>query len=80
MLLGHSNLIAGPSGSAVWFTDILDSFTDTPSPKKCTRKAANKISEGVGKVVIVKEGAGDAVALLGENGYPLCITGCSHAI
>ncbi|CAO2828894.1 unnamed protein product [Amaranthus hypochondriacus] len=65
MLLGHSNLIAGPSGSAVWFTDILDSFTDIPSQKNCSQKPANKISEGVRKVVIVKEGAGDVVALLG---------------
>ncbi|KAK9751121.1 hypothetical protein RND81_02G243600 [Saponaria officinalis] len=59
MLLTHGKAIAGPSGALVWFTDVLDSFT-------CIRTTDRKDSEdGKKKVVIVKEGAGDAVALLG---------------
>lgn len=66
MLLKHANVIAGPSGSVVWFADILDSFTDSPIGKKCLQTNANRSPEdGVKKVVIIKEGAGDAVALLG---------------
>ncbi|XP_021746596.1 D-cysteine desulfhydrase 2, mitochondrial-like isoform X1 [Chenopodium quinoa] len=66
MLLRHANVIAGPSGSVVWLTDILDNFIELASGKYCTQTKANRNTEdGMRKVVIVKEGAGDAVALLG---------------
>lgn len=68
MLLRHANAIAGPSGSVMWFTDILNSFTDSPIGMNCMQTIANRsLEDAEKKVVIVKEGAGDAVALLGEN-------------
>lgn len=68
MLLRHANVIAGPNGSVVWLNDIIDSFTDLPSGTNCMQTNANRSTEdGTRKVVIVKEGAGDAVALFGEN-------------
>ncbi|XP_010682357.2 D-cysteine desulfhydrase 2, mitochondrial isoform X2 [Beta vulgaris subsp. vulgaris] len=66
MLLRHANAIAGPSGSVMWFTDILNSFTDSHSGMNCMQTIANRsLEDAEKKVVIVKEGAGDAVALLG---------------
>ncbi|KAL2903504.1 D-cysteine desulfhydrase 2 mitochondrial [Bienertia sinuspersici] len=66
MLLGQANAIAGNTGSVVWFTDILDSLSDLPSGRNCIRtNAYTSLEDGMKKVVIIKEGAGDAVALLG---------------
>ncbi|KAL9226376.1 hypothetical protein vseg_002198 [Gypsophila vaccaria] len=66
MLLSYGKSTAGPSGSLVWFTDVLDSFTDLSDGRCCIRTTDSKgLEDGTKKVVIVKEGAGDAVALLG---------------
>ncbi|KAH9606167.1 hypothetical protein KSS87_014482 [Heliosperma pusillum] len=66
MLLTHAKAIASASGSVVWFTDILDSFADLSDGVHCIRTPDNKnLEDGTKRVVIVKEGAGDAVALLG---------------
>ncbi|XP_074309976.1 D-cysteine desulfhydrase 2, mitochondrial isoform X2 [Silene latifolia] len=66
MLLTHAKAIAGPSGSVVWFTDILDSFADLSDELHCMGTSDYRnLEDGTKKVVIVKEGAGDAVALLG---------------
>ncbi|KAK9276038.1 hypothetical protein L1049_005569 [Liquidambar formosana] len=68
MLMRHADLVAGSSGSIVWFSDILEaSFTNQEYGKlnfksMDAHRSAGKVPR---KVVIVNEGAGDAVGLLG---------------
>ncbi|CAN8253705.1 unnamed protein product [Cochlearia groenlandica] len=58
MLRTYADLVAGEDGSVLWAKDIVDGLEATDglsSSKTCPRK----------KVLIVNEGAGDALALLG---------------
>ncbi|XP_051122201.1 D-cysteine desulfhydrase 2, mitochondrial isoform X2 [Andrographis paniculata] len=67
MLARHAELVAGDKGSVVRLVDILEaSFRNCNSGKSNIVEAdRGECSEEVKKVVVVNEGAGDAVALLG---------------
>lgn len=70
MLKSHADLVAGNSGYVVWFNDILQaSFTtQSSSTSDFIQMDANRSAEyHPRKVVIVNEGAGDAVAILGKS-------------
>ncbi|KAF8399825.1 hypothetical protein HHK36_015697 [Tetracentron sinense] len=68
MLTKHADLVAGSGGSVMWFNDILEtSFRTQKSgelnflPVDACRSAENFLR----KVVIINEGSGDGVGLLG---------------
>ena len=63
MLVRHASIVAGSSGSVLWFTDILDDLAGLFDGRNCVQ---TNLKDGMKKVVIINEGAGDAVALLGE--------------
>ncbi|XP_059657789.1 D-cysteine desulfhydrase 2, mitochondrial [Cornus florida] len=67
MIARHANLLAGSSDSVIRLSDIFEaSFTVPTSGKSdCERINAHRHAENSKKVVIVNEGAGDAVGLLG---------------
>lgn len=70
MLRNHANLVAGNSGIVVLFSDILEaSFTcQTSSASNFVQMDANRSAKNYPrKVVIVNEGAGEAVAILGKS-------------
>lgn len=59
MLRTHADLVAGTDGSVLWAKDFVEAVAemdDFSSFKSCRRK-----------VLIVNEGAGDALALLGKH-------------
>uniref|UniRef100_A0A7C9EGV4 D-cysteine desulfhydrase n=1 Tax=Opuntia streptacantha TaxID=393608 RepID=A0A7C9EGV4_OPUST len=62
MLVRHASIVAGSSGSVLWFTDILDDLAGLFDGRNCVQ---TNLKDGMKKVVIINEGAGDAVALLG---------------
>lgn len=64
MLIRHANEVAGANGSVLWFKDLgCSAFpTNGPAHTEPERISGNHHR----KVVIVNEGAGDAVALLGK--------------
>ncbi|KAL8161675.1 hypothetical protein V2J09_013164 [Rumex salicifolius] len=64
MLLSHAEKVAGSSGSVTSLADILESFASTSHESKFEQKSADR-SDFPRKVVVLNEGAGDAVALLG---------------
>lgn len=69
MLKTHANLVAGNTGSVVQCNDILETFltNQTSIDLNLGQVDACKIVENhPKKVLIVNEGAGDAVALLGN--------------
>lgn len=69
MLKRHADVVAGSSGSVVWFSDILEASFTTLTYGKLNfertdvHRTAGDFST---KVVILNEGAGDAAALLGK--------------
>lgn len=66
MLKSHAHYVAGSSGHVLWFDDILEaSLTQNNSDSKSSLKEAYK-NDHKTRVVIVNEGAGDVVALLGN--------------
>ncbi|XP_010250939.1 PREDICTED: D-cysteine desulfhydrase 2, mitochondrial isoform X2 [Nelumbo nucifera] len=74
MLKGHADLVAGSSGSVVWLSDILKTSLVSCSSEEGSFVQANAFQRNFTllepekrprKVVIVNEGAGDAIALLG---------------
>ncbi|KAI7996514.1 hypothetical protein LOK49_LG10G00252 [Camellia lanceoleosa] len=67
MLAKHADLVAGGSSSVVWLRDILEASLTTQISGKpnCERLDGHRYAESLKKVVIVNEGAGDAVGLLG---------------
>ncbi|KAF5940023.1 hypothetical protein HYC85_021190 [Camellia sinensis] len=67
MLAKHADLVAGGSGSVVWLSDILEASLTTQISGKpnCERLDVHRYAESLKRVVIVNEGAGDAVGLLG---------------
>ncbi|KAG6654888.1 hypothetical protein CIPAW_05G176800 [Carya illinoinensis] len=68
MLKSHADLVAGNSGYVVRFNDILEAAftTQSSSTSDFIQMDANRSAENhPRKVVIVNEGAGDAVAILG---------------
>lgn len=68
MFIKYVNVVVGLSGFVVWFIDFFDSFFDLCDGNDCIYINVNgSLEDGVKKVVIVKEGVGDVVVLLGEN-------------
>ncbi|XAR64467.1 D-cysteine desulfhydrase [Bertholletia excelsa] len=67
MLLKHADLVAGNGGSVVSLNDILEASltTQISGRPNWKRLDAHRYAENLKTVVIVNEGAGDAVALLG---------------
>ncbi|KAI8006938.1 hypothetical protein LOK49_LG07G02602 [Camellia lanceoleosa] len=67
MLAKHANLVAGGSRSVVWLSDILEASLTTQifGKSNCERLDVHRYVESLKRVVIVNEGAGDAVGLLG---------------
>lgn len=59
MLLRHAEKLAGSSGSVTCLADILETFASVSNESKFERKTADR------RIVVLNEGAGDAVALLG---------------
>lgn len=71
MLKSQADLVAGSSGSVLWFDDI---FPSSITKQSCSttnsvqidynfRRRAGKHGR---KVIVINEGAGDAIALLGN--------------
>ncbi|KAM7468713.1 hypothetical protein LguiB_016275 [Lonicera macranthoides] len=58
MLARHADLVAGSCGSVVWLNDLREASFTNHTPAK-------PIFENIKKVVIINEGAGDTVGLLG---------------
>lgn len=66
MLTQHAELVAGNGGSVVWFNDLLmTSVTNHMSGEQ----NLVQIDGHPRKVVIINEGAADAVGLLGKIGF-----------
>lgn len=69
MLKNYAESVAGNSGSVLWFSDIIQaSSTNELSTSNFMQTDASR-SEGnhLQKILIVNEGAGDSVALLGNG-------------
>lgn len=73
MLSNHAESVVGSNGSIIWLNNIMEaSFRNSASgQQKHPQADPVKSSEKSRKVVILNEGAGDAVALLGIDS--LCI-------
>lgn len=70
MLKSYANLVAGNNGDVVWCNEIFEaSLTAQKSRASCLGQmdAHKGIDNCRKKVLIVNEGAGDAVALLGNS-------------
>ncbi|KAF7839869.1 D-cysteine desulfhydrase 2, mitochondrial isoform X1 [Senna tora] len=68
MLKSHAKLVADDNGSVVWFNDIIEaaSITKLCTSPKLAQVDANRSAENHHrKILIINEGAGDSVALLG---------------
>lgn len=66
MLRSQADHVAGSSGHVLWFDDILEaSLTQNNLGSESPQKEAHK-DDNTRRVVIVSEGAGDVVALLGN--------------
>ena len=67
MFKSHAEYLAGSSGNVLWFDDILEaSLNQNDGILNHLQKDAYK-SGHPRKIVIVNEGAGDVVALLGNS-------------
>lgn len=68
MLTSHADFIAGSCGTVVWLSDLFEaSFANNVSEvPNFMQMDALSMPEDNRKVVIVNEGAGDAVGLLGK--------------
>lgn len=66
ILLRHANRIAGSNGSVHWLSDLLEpAFVYHVPPKQILSQLGDSSDTMNKKVIIINEGAGDAVALLG---------------
>lgn len=66
MLLRHASNVAGASGSVLWFTDILGNLSGlVDGGAGMQTNVIRSSKDAMKKVVIINEGAGDVVALLG---------------
>ncbi|XP_037492592.1 D-cysteine desulfhydrase 2, mitochondrial isoform X2 [Jatropha curcas] len=68
MLKNHANLVAGNTGHVLWCDDILETFFTNQTSNALNSEQMDgrtSIENHLKKVLIVNEGAGDAVALLG---------------
>lgn len=71
MLKSQADLVAGSSGSILWFDDI---FPSSPRKQPCSTTNSGHIDYDVHRmarkhgrrVIVINEGAGDAIALLGN--------------
>ena len=70
MLKNHANMVAGDNGSVVWFNDIIEasSRTELSSVPYFMQKGPSRSAKNhLRKILVVNEGAGDSVALLGNE-------------
>ncbi|KAI3467627.1 hypothetical protein Pfo_024290 [Paulownia fortunei] len=67
MLTRHAESVVGHEGSVIWLNDIMEASSKHHASEQQNFSQANpvKCPEKSRKVVIINEGAGDAVALLG---------------
>jgi hypothetical protein len=73
MLKNYAKSVAGNSGSVLWFSDIIEAsstneLSNSPNIMQMDASRSDS-SEGnhLQKILIVNEGAGDSVALLGNE-------------
>lgn len=69
MLKSHANLVAGNNGDVVWCNEIFEASLTAQKPRAPylgQMDAHRGIENCPKKVLIVNEGAGEAVALLGN--------------
>lgn len=69
MLKSYANSVAGNSGSVMLFSDIIQASSNTElstSPNFMQMNASRSEENHLQKILIVNEGAGDSVALLGN--------------
>lgn len=70
MLQTHASMVAGSSGNVVYCSDIIDAFITAQTferSKFVQMDTPRSTKSHSTKVVVVNEGAGDAVALLGKR-------------
>jgi D-cysteine desulfhydrase len=70
MLKSYAESVAGNNGSVLWFSDIIQaSLTNelSTSPNFMQMEASQSEGNHRQKILIVNEGAGDSVALLGNG-------------
>jgi len=65
MLKSHAENVAGTGGQVLWFEDILNDSLN-PSTMNLRVEKEDSRRDCSRKVVIINEGAGDVVALLGN--------------
>lgn len=63
MLKSHAKLVAGNNGSVLWFSDIIESTSRELAQVNTSISDVNHLR----KILVINEGAGDSVALLGNN-------------
>lgn len=70
MLKSYAKSVAGNNGSVLWFSDIIQASSTTElstSPNFMQMDVIRSEGNNLRKVLIVNEGAGDSVALLGNE-------------
>lgn len=67
MLAKHAESVVGANGSVIWLSDIMEASSKNHASRQQNFLQADPVTfpEKSKKVVIINEGAGDAVALLG---------------
>lgn len=63
MLRTHADLVAGKDGSVLWAKDVVEAIDVAKMDGFSSSKASPR------KVLIINEGAGDALALLGKHRF-----------
>lgn len=78
MLSKHAESIAGTDGTVLWLSDVLETSFKYHESRVQNFPAADPVncSEKSKKVVIINEGAGDSVALLGMKVSAVNIVFC----
>lgn len=70
MLKNYARSVAGNSGSVLWFSDIIHASStaeSSTSPNFMQMDASRSEGNHLQKILVVNEGAGDSVALLGNG-------------
>lgn len=70
MLKSYAKSVAGTSGSVLWFNDIIQASSTTElstSPNFVQMDVSRSEGNHQRKILIINEGAGDSVALLGNE-------------
>lgn len=72
MLKNYATSVAGNSGSVLWFSDIIQASSaaeSSTSPNLMQMDACRSEGNHLQKILVVNEGAGDSVALLGNTKF-----------